>query len=78
MSLIVKPIQRVLKYPLLLRELKREILLSWDASKVLTVALTRMEYVAEKINLEKKYLETVEKYLEPRQTSLVYYYCFFL
>jgi hypothetical protein len=49
-SYLIKPIQRILKYPLLLAQLKNLTRLGTDEQQQLTEALVAMEKVAEHIN----------------------------
>ena len=63
-SLIVKPVQRVLKYPLLIKSLLKETDPSHPDFTDLTEAYEKMELVAEKINQVKKRKDIVEKYVE--------------
>ncbi|KAJ3208223.1 hypothetical protein HK099_000103 [Clydaea vesicula] len=61
-SLLIKPVQRVLKYPLLLKQLLKETDQSHDDYENLTIAVKRSEAVAEAINTVKKRKDVVEKY----------------
>ncbi|KAL2911193.1 hypothetical protein HK105_209344 [Polyrhizophydium stewartii] len=63
-SLIVKPVQRVLKYPLLVRTLLKETDLSHTDYANLERAFDSLELVAEKINEVKKRKDIVEKYVD--------------
>eukprot|EP00842_Homolaphlyctis_polyrhiza_P006733 jgi/Hompol1/7060/HPOL_001538-RA len=63
-SLIVKPVQRVLKYPLLIKSLIKETDQDHPDYENLNDAFAAMELVAEKINEVKKRKDIVEKYVE--------------
>jgi hypothetical protein len=61
---LVKPVQRVLKYPLLLKALIKETDPTDPDYENLCLALSHMEAVAENINQVKKRKDIVEKYAE--------------
>ncbi|KAJ3190612.1 hypothetical protein HK101_008538 [Irineochytrium annulatum] len=63
-SLIIKPVQRVLKYPLLIKELLKETPPKHHDFEDLVTCFAEVEKVAEKINELKKRKDTVEKYVE--------------
>ncbi|KAJ3285420.1 hypothetical protein HDU79_007342 [Rhizoclosmatium sp. JEL0117] len=63
-SLIIKPVQRVLKYPLLLSSLLKETNEYHPDYERLKVAATEMARIGEEINDVKKRKDTVEKYVE--------------
>lgn len=69
---MIKPVQRVLKYPLLLRELRKETPETDPDYDNLTQALARMESVAAKINEVKKRQDIVEKNISKRDINLVH------
>lgn len=59
----MKPVQRVLKYPLLLKSLLKQTPASEPDYESLVQALCTAEMVAEKINEVKKRVDIVEKYV---------------
>ncbi|KAI9100492.1 hypothetical protein DFS34DRAFT_614778 [Phlyctochytrium arcticum] len=63
-SLVIKPVQRVLKYPLLVKQLLKETLPSHPDYEQLVKAAEDIETVAEKINEVKKRKDLVEKYVD--------------
>ncbi|KAJ3219027.1 hypothetical protein HDU67_003017 [Dinochytrium kinnereticum] len=63
-SLVIKPVQRVLKYPLLVKQLLKETPSSNPDYQNLLKCSTDVEKVAENINEYKKRKDTVEKYVE--------------
>ena len=63
-SLVVKPVQRVLKYPLLIKSLLKETPEDDPDYNNLVQAMQDIERVAEKINEVKKRVDIVEKYVE--------------
>ncbi|KAH6587028.1 hypothetical protein BASA50_000075 [Batrachochytrium salamandrivorans] len=63
-SLIVKPVQRVLKYPLLIKALLKELPRGHPDADSLVDAFEAIELVAEKINEVKKRKDIVEKYID--------------
>ncbi|KAJ3326754.1 hypothetical protein HDU76_012676, partial [Blyttiomyces sp. JEL0837] len=63
-SLVIKPVQRVLKYPLLVKQLLKETPPKHADFESLITASEEIENVAEKINDVKKRKDTVEKYVE--------------
>lgn len=71
-SLVIKPVQRVLKYPLLLRELRKETPENDPDYDNLTEALERMQTVAEKINQVKKRQDIVEKTIEKKNANVIH------
>ncbi|KAI8928805.1 hypothetical protein BC831DRAFT_446637 [Entophlyctis helioformis] len=62
-SMVVKPVQRVLKYPLLIRSLLKETPPTHSDFEQLVQAFEAIELVAEKINEVKKRKDIVEKYV---------------
>ncbi|TPX41799.1 hypothetical protein SeMB42_g05410 [Synchytrium endobioticum] len=71
-SLLIKPVQRVLKYPLLIKQLIKDTTPTHSDSEQLRLALKEMERIAEKINEVKKRRDIVEKYVEGKgQTNIV-------
>ncbi|KAJ3103747.1 hypothetical protein HDU96_009154 [Phlyctochytrium bullatum] len=66
LSLVIKPVQRVLKYPLLVKwqQLLKETPSSFPDHASLVKCSTDIEKVAENINEYKKRKDTVEKYVE--------------
>ncbi|KAJ3035491.1 hypothetical protein HK097_004198, partial [Rhizophlyctis rosea] len=70
-SLVIKPVQRVLKYPLLIKSLLSETLPTHPDYEQLERANERIEGVAEKINEVKKRKDIVEKYVEGRNNANV-------
>ena len=75
-SLIVKPVQRVLKYPLLIKTLWKETIPGHQDYKPLERAYEEMERVAETINKVKKLKDIVEKYVKGRGSVNVMYFRF--
>ncbi|KAI8912483.1 Dbl homology domain-containing protein [Gorgonomyces haynaldii] len=67
-SLIVKPVQRVLKYPLLLKTLLKETPQEHSDYTNINRALDAMEDVAETINKVKKRKDIVDKYVEGKSS----------
>ncbi|KAJ8327394.1 hypothetical protein QVD99_008062 [Batrachochytrium dendrobatidis] len=63
-SLIVKPVQRVLKYPLLIKSLIKEMEPNHPDGENLLKSFDSMSLVAEKINEVKKRKDIVEKYVD--------------
>ncbi|KAI8921901.1 hypothetical protein DFJ77DRAFT_505668 [Powellomyces hirtus] len=63
-SLVIKPVQRVLKYPLLIKQLLKETMPDHPDFEQLTKAAADIELVAEKINEVKKRKDIVEKYVD--------------
>ncbi|KAJ3155391.1 hypothetical protein HDU86_004293 [Geranomyces michiganensis] len=63
-SLVIKPVQRVLKYPLLIKQLLKETPPEHPDFEQLVKAATDIELVAEKINEVKKRKDIVEKYVD--------------
>ncbi|KAI8591980.1 hypothetical protein BDZ88DRAFT_409187 [Geranomyces variabilis] len=63
-SLVIKPVQRVLKYPLLIKQLLKETPPDHPDFEQLVKAATDIELVAEKINEVKKRKDIVEKYVD--------------
>lgn len=63
-SMVVKPVQRVLKYPLLLKRLLENCDAAHADFENLTGAFGAMEDVAELINEVKKRKDIVEKYVQ--------------
>jgi hypothetical protein len=60
-SFLIKPVQRVLKYPLLLKELKNTTEPDHPDYAMLTDAIRRMKLVATAINEGKRRKELVER-----------------
>ncbi|KAJ3095627.1 hypothetical protein HDU97_006754 [Phlyctochytrium planicorne] len=63
-SLVIKPVQRVLKYPLLIKQLLKETPSSYPDYQNLLKCSVDVEKVAGNINEFKKRKDTVEKYVE--------------
>ncbi|KAJ3065154.1 hypothetical protein HDU98_011454, partial [Podochytrium sp. JEL0797] len=63
-SLIIKPVQRVLKYPLLVSQLVKETPDTHDDHAALVKAFNELSRIAEEINEVKKRKDTVDKYVE--------------
>ncbi|KAI9351141.1 hypothetical protein DFJ73DRAFT_831733 [Zopfochytrium polystomum] len=63
-SLVIKPVQRVLKYPLLIQELVKDSTPDDADFETLKTVYEKIERVAETINEVKKRKDTVEKYVE--------------
>ncbi|TPX67581.1 hypothetical protein SpCBS45565_g03710 [Spizellomyces sp. 'palustris'] len=63
-SLVIKPVQRVLKYPLLIKQLLKETPPEHPDFEQLCKAAEDIELVAEKINEVKKRKDLVEKYVD--------------
>lgn len=87
-SYLIKPIQRILKYPLLLQQLKHLTDNSSEEHKHLTSALKGMERVAEHINemqriheeygaifdhLQRQHLKSSKQHIELSPADLLYY-----
>ncbi|KAI9350683.1 hypothetical protein BDR26DRAFT_851330 [Obelidium mucronatum] len=63
-SLLIKPVQRVLKYPLLLGQLLKETPETHSDHGQLLKAFNEMSRIAEEINFVKRRKDTVDKYVE--------------
>ena len=63
-SLVIKPVQRILKYPLLIKQLLKETNEEHADYMDLEKALTSLESMADKINEIKKRKDIVDKYVE--------------
>ncbi|KAJ3035762.1 hypothetical protein HDV00_003433 [Rhizophlyctis rosea] len=70
-SLVIKPVQRVLKYPLLIKSLLEVTPPTHSDFDQLTRSFEKIEAVAEKINEVKKRKDIVEKYVEGRNNANV-------
>ncbi|KAI9003213.1 hypothetical protein BC832DRAFT_593288 [Gaertneriomyces semiglobifer] len=68
-SLVIKPVQRVLKYPLLIHQLLKETSETHMDYEQLVHAASAVDNMAEKINEVKKRKETVEKYVDGKSNS---------
>ena len=71
--MLVKPVQRVLKYPLLLKRLLKETDNSHSDYKSLMKACEEIDRVAEVINEVKKRKDIVQKYVQQKQSVNVMY-----
>ncbi|KAI8809682.1 hypothetical protein BJ742DRAFT_220394 [Cladochytrium replicatum] len=72
-SLVIKPVQRVLKYPLLIRELIKYTDPSHPDFENLVTVAQQIEKVAEKINELKKRKDLVDKYIADKtKTNLIH------
>ncbi|KAI8800654.1 hypothetical protein BJ742DRAFT_65885 [Cladochytrium replicatum] len=72
-SLVIKPVQRVLKYPLLIRELIKYTDPSHPDFENLVTVAQQIEKVAEKINELKKRKDVVDKYIADKtKTNLIH------
>ncbi|RKO88428.1 Dbl homology domain-containing protein, partial [Blyttiomyces helicus] len=70
-SLVIKPVQRVLKYPLLIKQLLKETVPTHPDHVELVRASVEIEKVAEKINEVKKRKDIVEKYVDGKGNTNV-------
>ncbi|TPX34717.1 hypothetical protein SmJEL517_g02691 [Synchytrium microbalum] len=68
-SLLIKPVQRVLKYPLLIKQLIKDTTSTHSDFQQLGRAYVEMERIAEKINEVKRRKDIVEKYVEGKGST---------
>ncbi|KAI8825702.1 uncharacterized protein EV422DRAFT_137250 [Fimicolochytrium jonesii] len=70
-SLVIKPVQRVLKYPLLIKQLLKETPPTHPDFEQLVQAAADIDVVAEKINEVKKRKDIVERYVDKKGNANV-------
>ncbi|KAJ3093225.1 hypothetical protein HK102_000026 [Quaeritorhiza haematococci] len=70
-SLVIKPVQRVLKYPLLIKQLLKETPPTHTDYPQLSRAAREIDLVADKINEVKRRKDIVERYVEGKGSSSV-------
>ncbi|KAI8348859.1 Dbl homology domain-containing protein [Blakeslea trispora] len=73
-SLLIKPVQRILKYPLLIKELIQSTSKQHEDFDQLTMALYNMKQVANRINETKRRKDLVEQLIHPKaKTNLMHH-----
>lgn len=70
-SMLVKPVQRVLKYPLLIKRLLKDTENTHFDFKSLELASKEIDLVADSINQVKKRKDTVQRYVQNKQNTNV-------